>query len=187
MRQRRFIRILLGSGLVLSFGIWGRYIVSTSTTMGTTTELAGISYTLDQYCSVQTGGNQSDPEAIVAFEDTTTNTDGTTVVSGTAVGGATPQPTEQATATATPKPESEYANVGISIAADYVNIRKKPSTEAEIIGKLYRGSAATIRRRCSESTSVCYNHKARGGLGVYQIRFCQRLYYEGLSGDWIQR
>ena len=144
MRQRRFIRILLGSGLVLSFGIWGRYIVSTSTTMGTTTELAGISYTLDQYCSVQTGGNQSDPEAIVAFEDTTTNTDGTTVVSGTAVGGATPQPTEQATATATPKPESEYANVGISIAADYVNIRKKPSTEAEIIGKLYRGSAATI-------------------------------------------
>ena len=103
MRQRRFIRILLGSGLVLSFGIWGRYIVSTSTTMGTTTELAGISYTLDQYCSVQTGGNQSDPEAIVAFEDTTTNTDGTTVV------------------------------------------------------------------------------------GVYQIRFCQWLYYEGLSGDRIQR
>ncbi|MCH5264711.1 MAG: C40 family peptidase [Lachnospiraceae bacterium] len=146
MRQKRIIKTVLGAGLVLSFGIWGQYIISTSTTMGTTTELAGISYTLDQYCSVQTGGNQSDPEAIVAFEDTIANMNGTTIVSGTAVGEATPQPTEQATATATPKPESEYANVGISIAADYVNIRKKPSTEAEIVGKLYRGSAATIMK-----------------------------------------
>lgn len=39
---------------------------------------------------------------------------------------------------------SEYANVGISIANDYVNIRKKPNTESKILGKLYRGSAATI-------------------------------------------
>ncbi len=39
---------------------------------------------------------------------------------------------------------SEYANVGISIANDYVNIRKKPNTESEILGKLYQGSAATI-------------------------------------------
>lgn len=59
---------------------------------------------------------------------------------------ATPEPTKEATATATPKPESEYANVGISIAADYVNIRKKPNTDAEIVGKLYRGSAATIAK-----------------------------------------
>lgn len=44
------------------------------------------------------------------------------------------------------KTESEYANVGISIAADYVNIRKKPNTDAEIVGKLYRGSAATIAK-----------------------------------------
>lgn len=145
MQQRKVVRIALGATLVLSFGVFGHYIVSRSTTMGTETELAGMSYTLDQYCSVQTGANQTDPEAIVAFDDDVTKTNGTdTTVSGTAVNGATPEPTVKPKASATPKPESEYANVGISIAADYVNIRKSPTTKAEIVGKLYRGSAATI-------------------------------------------
>lgn len=154
MGRDRLVKAVLGTGLVLSLGIFGKYIVSTSTTMGTETELAGMSYTLDQYCSVQVGTNttNTDPEAIVAFDSNTanggnanggTNANGTTT-SGTAVSSATPEPTQAATATATPKPESEYANVGISIAADYVNIRKKPDTDAEIVGKLYRGSAATI-------------------------------------------
>lgn len=146
MQQKRLVKTLLGAGLVMSFGLFGYHITSTSTTMGTETELAGISYTLDQFCSAQVGLNQTDPEAIVAFDNTTTTDGGAvnTTASGTSVQGATPAPTQQATATATPKPESEYANVGISIAADYVNIRKKPSTDAEIVGKLYRGSAATI-------------------------------------------
>ena len=148
MGRDRLVKAVLGTGLVLSLGIFGKYIVSTSTTMGTETELAGMSYTLDQYCSVQVGTNttNTDPEAIVAFDSNTanggnanggTNANGTTT-SGTAVSSATPEPTQAATATATPKPESEYANVGISIAADYVN--------AEIVGKLYRGSAATIMK-----------------------------------------
>ncbi len=147
MQQRKVVRTVLGATLVLSFGVFGHYVVSTSTTMGTETELAGMSYTLDQYCSVQAGAAQSNPEAIVAFSDDTSNTGGAdTTISGTAVVGATPEPTAAPAATATPKPESEYANVGISIAADYVNIRKKPSTDDEIVGKLYRGSAATITK-----------------------------------------
>lgn len=145
MQQRKVVRAVLGASLVLSFGVFGRYVVSSSTTMGTETELAGMSYTLDQYCAVQTGAMQSDPEAIVAFDDDVTMGDGGgTVVSGTAVNGDTPETTTAPEASATPKPESEYANVGISIAKDYVNIRKNPNLEAEIIGKLYRGSAATI-------------------------------------------
>ncbi len=143
--QKKIVRVLIGTGLVVSFGIFGRHVVSMSTTMGTETELAGMSYTLDQYCSVQAGVGQADPEAIVAFEDAPNGGGEDTSVSGTSVEGATPEP-EVEEVQATPKPESEYANVGISIAADYVNIRKKPTTEAEIIGKLYRGSAATIIR-----------------------------------------
>lgn len=42
------------------------------------------------------------------------------------------------------EPVSEYANVGISIAPTYVNVRKKANTDSKILGKLYRGSAATI-------------------------------------------
>lgn len=40
---------------------------------------------------------------------------------------------------------SPYANLGVSVAENYVNIRSNPSTESEIVGKLYRGSAADIK------------------------------------------
>jgi len=39
---------------------------------------------------------------------------------------------------------SPYANLGISIATNYVNVRSQPSTESQIVGKLYNGSAAEI-------------------------------------------
>jgi peptidoglycan DL-endopeptidase CwlO len=39
---------------------------------------------------------------------------------------------------------SPYANLGVSIADNYVNIRKEASTESEVVGKLYRGCAADI-------------------------------------------
>jgi peptidoglycan DL-endopeptidase CwlO len=42
------------------------------------------------------------------------------------------------------EPVSEYANVGISIAPTYVNVRKKANTDSKILGKLYKGCAATI-------------------------------------------
>lgn len=38
----------------------------------------------------------------------------------------------------------KYTNLGVSKAKTYVNIRKEPSTESEIVGKLYRGNAANI-------------------------------------------
>lgn len=40
--------------------------------------------------------------------------------------------------------ESKYADIGISIAKEYVNIRKEPSTDSKVLGKLYRNSACTI-------------------------------------------
>lgn len=39
---------------------------------------------------------------------------------------------------------SPYENLGVSIADDFVNIRKKASTESDIVGRLYRGCAADI-------------------------------------------
>ena len=37
-----------------------------------------------------------------------------------------------------------YANIGISIAKEYVNIRDKASTDSEVLGKLYKNSAVEI-------------------------------------------
>ena len=42
------------------------------------------------------------------------------------------------------KEVSPYANLAMGIAKSYVNIRKEPSMEAEIVGKLYEGAVGTI-------------------------------------------
>ncbi len=39
---------------------------------------------------------------------------------------------------------SPYANLGVSKADSYVNVRREPSTDSEVVGKLYRGCAADI-------------------------------------------
>lgn len=57
---------------------------------------------------------------------------------------APPLPTSSPTPTPTQVPKQKYANLGISIAKDYVNIRKSPSTDSESLGKLYRNSAAEV-------------------------------------------
>ncbi len=40
--------------------------------------------------------------------------------------------------------KSPYENLGVSTANNYVNIRKDPSLDSEVVGKLYRGCAADI-------------------------------------------
>lgn len=50
--------------------------------------------------------------------------------------------------------ESEYANTGISIASKYVNIRKEANTESDVVGKLYKGSAATITETKGEWVKI---------------------------------
>lgn len=40
--------------------------------------------------------------------------------------------------------DSEYENIGIANVTNYVNIRRKPSENSKILGKLYSDSAATI-------------------------------------------
>lgn len=40
--------------------------------------------------------------------------------------------------------KSEYENVAVSRCDDYVNVRSMPSTDGEIVGKIYDGCAATI-------------------------------------------
>lgn len=138
MNRSRLIKAVLGTGCIMSLGLIASATTSFTTTMCTETELAGMSYTLDRYCSIQSGAG-SDPEAIVAFADML----GGGAASGTSVTGES-LVEEQTVDNDEVKSASEYENVGISIAADYVNIRKEPNTDAEIVGKLYRGSAATI-------------------------------------------
>lgn len=150
MQKGRIFKIFLGTGVILSAGLLINSITSLTTTMCTETELAGMSYTLQRYVDKQSAGAATDPEAIVAFPEDPADAqngageaqDPNAAVSGGAVEpGQAEAPAEP---TSTPKPKSEYDNIGISIAADYVNVRKHPNTDSKIVGKLYRGSAARI-------------------------------------------
>ncbi len=96
------------------------------------TSLAGISLSLEQYMQsadvVKLQSTDGAPFASRLLEETQDTT-------------------QEAAPTQEAEPEKEvskYENMGISVANDYVNIRKKPDTESEIKGKLYRGAAATI-------------------------------------------
>lgn len=40
--------------------------------------------------------------------------------------------------------ESEYANLALAQVTDYVNVRSLPSTDGEIVGKIYNGSVAQV-------------------------------------------
>ncbi len=162
MRKGRILKVFLCAGIVLSVGVLGNYVTSLTTTMCKETELAGMSYTLQQYVDAQSAGAASDPEAIVAFpDDPATAGDpaadpNAAPVSDGAVSGEAPAPTEAPEAT--PEPKSEYDNVGISVAADYVNVRKKPNTDSKVVGKLYRGSAAKIKDTVGDWVKIRSGH-----------------------------
>jgi spore germination cell wall hydrolase CwlJ-like protein len=55
-----------------------------------------------------------------------------------------------------------YANIGISIAKEYVNIREKASTDSEVLGKLYKNSAVEIL-----DTSGDWYHVESGSIKGY--------------------
>lgn len=101
----------------------------------TETSLAGITVSLEQYTKIAEASYTITEEHIE--ENVTEESSSTETVETAAV--------EQV---------SEYANVGISVANDYVNIRKEPSTESEILGKLYRGSAATLLEPAGEWVKI---------------------------------
>ena len=160
MHNKRIWTVFLCTGALAVASIGGNYLPAMSTTMCSETELAGMAYTLDQFVNSQSAGAASNPEAIVAFADEPAATDAAApqtdpnAASGTAIDPAAPTPEPAAEPTATPKPKSEYENVGISVAADYVNVRKKPNTDSKVVGKLYRGSAAKIVKKVGDWVKI---------------------------------
>lgn len=160
MHNKRIWTVFLCTGALAVASIGGNYLPAMSTTMCSETELAGMAYTLDQYVNSQSAGAASNPEAIVAFADEPAATDAAApqtdpnAASGAAIDPTAPTPEPAAEPTATPKPKSEYENVGISVAADYVNVRKKPNTDSKVVGKLYRGSAAKIVKKVGDWVKI---------------------------------
>ncbi len=87
-------------------------------------------------------GDTADSDQTAADETDADKTEAntSTIQDDTKTGAASDDDTVQADK----EPEALYANIGISIADNFVNIRKEPSADSEALGKLYKDSAATI-------------------------------------------
>lgn len=90
----------------------------------------------DQYLDVDT----------ISAELTVTPTQAVTKTDAAATKEPEAKPISKPEKASTKKHKSKYADIGISIAKDYVNLRKKPSTSSKILGKLYKGSACEIKK-----------------------------------------
>ena len=124
-------------------GVAGANVAATSTEQTETVVSAGVD-TL--------AGASVVAEPAVAT-DTTVATDGAIAVAEDPAAVQT-EAVPEATAAPTPEPVSEYADIGISIANEYVHIRRRPTTESKILGKLYRGSAAKILKTVGDWVKI---------------------------------
>lgn len=179
MVQKKFL-LKCGTGLCIAAAtmmLFSGNIGVRAQVRGTSTGLAGISFFIDQHYA-QEGGEVSATSltAPLSVEDedlagtSEPSEDGSTETDDKVTGGddadakaATGDSGEAEGAGDTGKakkareaeePVSEYENVGISIANNYVNIRKKPNTDSEIVGKLYQGCAATITETKGEWVKI---------------------------------
>ena len=61
--------------------------------------------------------------------------------------------------------ESEYADLAIAKVASYVNVRSLPSTDGEVLGKIYNGAVAHVIEKVGESDE--WFHVTSGSLEGY--------------------
>ena len=140
------MRKVLAVKSVLSMGVIALLASAVSPTgisaasLCTETGLAGITVSLEQYTKIAEASSTVAEGAVTEETVAEEKTVETKSISEEAV-----EVVEEV---------SEYANVGISVANDYVNIRQEPSTESEILGKLYRGSAATLLEPAGEWVKI---------------------------------
>ncbi len=63
---------------------------------------------------------------------------------------ASPEPVITASPIPTEEPESEYVDFAIADVRNYVNVRSLPSTDGEVVGKLYGGAVAEVEAMAGE-------------------------------------
>ncbi len=113
------------------------------------TEIAGISLSLDKYYSTNFV-ERSVPESDTSTVSPEASSEPAATAEPTAAPAANKAKSAAKKKTAnTQKVSERWKTTGISIADNYVNIRRHPRIRgSKVIGKLYRGSAARILRTC---------------------------------------
>ena len=150
----------LGAATVLSLAACVTLEDATASGLCGEKEIAGISLALDRYYFAtyaeenETVSEETIPVSqVVTMAAVTTQSavstqaaiptvSESTIVPVVTETPATPEPKKKKTKK--PKVSKRYRTLGISIAGDYVNIRKQANTSSKVLGKLYKGSSAKI-------------------------------------------
>lgn len=142
--------VLCASSLALLVGASTWQNRSSATTLSTGTEIAGISLSLDKYYEASIEAEEREEQE---------EEDKKRAAKEEAEKKAKQN---KAKKTTVKKEKSKYDNVGISIANDYVNIRKEPNTKSKIKGKLYQGCAAKILKTSGKKWVKIESGSVRG-------------------------
>ena len=84
------------------------------------------------------------------------------------------EPETEPEETQAPQPPSPYSNVAIAQVANedgYVNVRTQPSTEGEIVGKIYNNCAATILETVAGENGDWYRIQSGSVEGYIKAEF----------------
>lgn len=150
MKKTYWVRTAAALGTVLTLSAVGyctQLPNSSAAKLCKETEMAGISLSLDKYYKDIVVDDSVEEITIASGSAVETELDTTAeaVTPPAAQNQAQVQDTQQqATPAPTPAVAKQFQTTALSIASDYVNIRKSPSTEAKILGKLYEGSSCKI-------------------------------------------
>jgi cell wall-associated NlpC family hydrolase len=148
----------IGSAAFLSLAICLSFSESQADTISTETPLAGISIALTDYYENTSADAEAASQTDVSTEDTI---EGTAELSDPSLEITDTVETVDSAAAGRVK-SSQFDNVGISVASNYVNIRKGNSTTTKVVGHLYRGCSAKILKRCSNGWVKIKSGKVTG-------------------------
>ena len=132
--------VVCGTALTLALAAGSVRVDTNAATMCKETEMAGLSLSLDKhYADVY---NEEEQEENIDATEAPAATASPVATQAAVTPAATTAPT--ATPVPTPHVTKQFVDTAISIADDYVNVRKKPNTDSKILGKLYEGCAAKV-------------------------------------------
>ena len=155
MHYGKLLKNAMCAGLIISLALTAGSNTALSATMGGENQLAGLSAFIERtdnhgIISQMLSGEKDN----FLYENGQTDcvTAGALAISGAAVsvsGGAvnvSGQAISVSSEEASKEKKSAFTKKGFSVAEDYVCIRAKKSTDSKILGKLYRGSIASIKK-----------------------------------------
>lgn len=146
------------------------------TTLSTDSAVAGIAFNISAYnenagnkdkgvaevVNDATGAKETEKEAEKKTEEAASESEKDTEKS---------KDTKEETEKETEKETSPYENIAITQVNNYVNIRKKPNTDSEILGKIYDNAAATILKTVDGEDGKWYYIKSGSVKGYMKAEY----------------